>query len=432
MAFVTADRIKETSVSTGTGNFSLDGAVSGFEAFGDNFTLSDVFYYAIYDEVAGDFEVGEGSFSVDTSTLVRDTILASSNANAAVDFAAGTKVVFVTAPASKLPQISPSTASPSNTLNVTATEFQLDSTTFDVNSTFTTVDGTQFDVDVSGSISLDASTAINFDQNGTAKAVFQNVIDEVQFKYDTLNLVEGTGSYNTNVVTFNNDYKDGSLWWDASNGGLNIANYNSSQGVQVNIYHAGDFRVQSNSSPFGTGTDITLIKADYSSVQLYDAGNLCLTTQSSGSILVSGGVYSNFLDMGDDDKVLLGDGDDFNLYYTDDGLGTEDAYINVAPAAARLIFSRGTAGVDEAAVMYMDTDGNFVPANTAAIDLGTADLRWRDIYTSDLNLSNGIGDYTIVEGEDDLYLYNNKKGKVFKFALIEVDTDEAPPKIKDL
>ena len=48
------------------------------------------------------------------------------------------------------------------------------------------------------------------------------------------------------------------------------------------------------------------------------------------------------------------------------------------------------------------------------------------LYTSDLSLSNGIGDWTIVEGEDDLFLYNNKRGKTYKFAPIEVD--QAPPK----
>ena len=42
----------------------------------------------------------------------------------------------------------------------------------------------------------------------------------------------------------------------------------------------------------------------------------------------------------------------------------------------------------------------------------------------------GIGDYTIVEGEDDLFLYNNKKGKVYKFMIQEVDPSEATPKMK--
>ena len=68
------------------------------------------------------------------------------------------------------------------------------------------------------------------------------------------------------------------------------------------------------------------------------------------------------------------------------------------------------------------------PMANGTQDLGTSSLRWGTIYTSDLDLSNGIGDYTIVEGEDDLFLYNNKKSKVYKFALIEVDPSTATPK----
>lgn len=72
--------------------------------------------------------------------------------------------------------------------------------------------------------------------------------------------------------------------------------------------------------------------------------------------------------------------------------------------------------------------GNFIPSTTNTVDLGTASLRWRNVYTMDLQLSNGIGDYTVVEGADDLFLYNNKNGKTFKFALIEVDPSVVPPK----
>jgi hypothetical protein len=68
------------------------------------------------------------------------------------------------------------------------------------------------------------------------------------------------------------------------------------------------------------------------------------------------------------------------------------------------------------------------PTATNTYDLGTSSLRWRNIYTQDLQLSNGIGDYTVVEGEEDLFLYNNKTGKTFKFALIEVDPSTVPPK----
>jgi hypothetical protein len=68
------------------------------------------------------------------------------------------------------------------------------------------------------------------------------------------------------------------------------------------------------------------------------------------------------------------------------------------------------------------------PEATNTYDLGTASLRWRNIFTQDLQLSNGIGDYTIVEGEEDLFLYNNKNGKVYKFLVAEVNPATATPK----
>ena len=72
--------------------------------------------------------------------------------------------------------------------------------------------------------------------------------------------------------------------------------------------------------------------------------------------------------------------------------------------------------------------GTALPGATNSYDLGSTSLRWRNIYTQDLHLSNGIGDYTMVEGEENLYLVNNKNGKSYKFALIEVPADEVPPK----
>ena len=72
--------------------------------------------------------------------------------------------------------------------------------------------------------------------------------------------------------------------------------------------------------------------------------------------------------------------------------------------------------------------GNVLPEANGTRDLGSTSYRWSTVYTSDLSLNNGIGDWTIVEGEDDLFLYNNKKGKVYKFALTEVDPNVATPK----
>jgi hypothetical protein len=74
------------------------------------------------------------------------------------------------------------------------------------------------------------------------------------------------------------------------------------------------------------------------------------------------------------------------------------------------------------------TWSNILPASNGTLNLGSSSLRWNTVFTSDLSLSNGIGDYTIVEGEEKLYLYNNKNNKVYSFVLQEEDPNTATPK----
>lgn len=98
MPLVIADRVLETSTTTGTGTFTLAGAVSGYQSFsavGNGNTT----YYAITLASAGQWEVGIGTYTSAGTTLARNTVLASSNGGLAVNFSAGTKRVFVTYPA---------------------------------------------------------------------------------------------------------------------------------------------------------------------------------------------------------------------------------------------------------------------------------------------------------------------------------------------
>ena len=102
MALVINDRVKETSTTTGTGTLSLAGAVTGFETFVAGIGNSNTTYYAIVNTVNAEFEVGLGTVTdASPDTLARTTIISSSNSDSAVDFAAGTKNVFCTLPASK-------------------------------------------------------------------------------------------------------------------------------------------------------------------------------------------------------------------------------------------------------------------------------------------------------------------------------------------
>ncbi len=100
MAFVINDRVKENSTTTGTGTFTLSGAVTGFETFSSAIGNANTTYYTIHTQNAAQFEVGIGT--VGAGTLARDTVISSSNSDAAVDFTAGTKDVFCTMPASKV------------------------------------------------------------------------------------------------------------------------------------------------------------------------------------------------------------------------------------------------------------------------------------------------------------------------------------------
>ena len=100
MALVLADRVQETTTTTGTGTVTLAGAVSGFQSFsvvGDGNTT----FYTIVDSTAGTWEVGLGTYTSSGTTLSRTTVLSSSNSGSLVNFGAGTKQVFVTYPASQ-------------------------------------------------------------------------------------------------------------------------------------------------------------------------------------------------------------------------------------------------------------------------------------------------------------------------------------------
>jgi hypothetical protein len=99
MAFVLADRVQETTTTTGTGTVTLAGASTGFQSFaavGNGNTT----FYTIADSSGSNWEIGIGTYTSSGTTLSRDTVLSSSNSGSLVDFPAGTKNVFVTFPAS--------------------------------------------------------------------------------------------------------------------------------------------------------------------------------------------------------------------------------------------------------------------------------------------------------------------------------------------
>jgi len=96
MALVVKDRVRENSTTTGTGTFTLSGAVSGFQTFSSAIGNGNTTYYCIVNQA--EWEVGLGT--VGGGTLSRDTVLSSSTGSK-ISFTSGTKEVFCTYPSVK-------------------------------------------------------------------------------------------------------------------------------------------------------------------------------------------------------------------------------------------------------------------------------------------------------------------------------------------
>jgi hypothetical protein len=99
MALILADRVLETTTTTGTGAIALAAAVTGYRRFSAVCATNDTVYYSIIaldanGNPSGDWETGLGTYS-SANTLTRTTPLASTNAGAAVNFAAGTKYAML-------------------------------------------------------------------------------------------------------------------------------------------------------------------------------------------------------------------------------------------------------------------------------------------------------------------------------------------------
>lgn len=97
MALVLADRVLETTATTGSGTITLAGAKQGYQSFSLAIGNGNQTYYTVAGST--EWEVGIGTYSA--NTLTRDTVLSSSSSGGKVTFSAGTKDVFVTYPSEK-------------------------------------------------------------------------------------------------------------------------------------------------------------------------------------------------------------------------------------------------------------------------------------------------------------------------------------------
>ena len=473
MALVINDRVKETSTTTGTGTFTLDGSVSGFETFSSAIGNTNTTYYAIVNS-NGEFEVGLGT--VGAGTLSRDTILSSSNSDAAEDFTAGTKNVFVTLPASKAVILDSSgnivANNGSNLTNLNAS-----------NLASGTVPDARFPA------TLPAISGANL-TNLDASDLASGTVPDARFPA-TLPAISGANLTNLNAT----NVASGTLSADrlptvpTTKGGTGLTTIGTANQVlavnsggtalEYQTPTTGDITgVTAGNGLTGGGTtgDVTLnvgagalidVTADAIDVDLSE-----LTTSTSDA----DGDFFVVVDSANAQKKLTKANINISGFNNDAGYGTGDITAVTAgngltgggtTGAVTLNVGAGT-GIDvaadtvavdvsdfmtngvnnrvltatgadamnaEANLTFDGTDltvtGNVVPGTTDTYDLGASGNVWRNVYTGDLHLSNEgkeegnavdgtKGNWTIQEGAEDLYILNNKSGKKYRFKLEEM------------
>lgn len=152
MAHIVADRIKETTSTTGTGSLTLTGAVAGFKTIASRLTADgDTGWFCAVN--GSEWEVFLGTRS-SASVLARTAVLASSNADAAVNFSAA-PTVFSTVPGAKIAATGPifsayRSGNQTGVTNNTYVKVQLNSEEFDTAGCFDSTTNYRFTPNVSG------------------------------------------------------------------------------------------------------------------------------------------------------------------------------------------------------------------------------------------------------------------------------------------
>ena len=176
----------------------------------------------------------------------------------------------------------------------------------------------------------------------------------------------------------------------------------------------------------GDGTDLTISGAKIN----LSAGSDVHVPKNKGIVFDDNG--SEKIESNDTD-LTINSGADINLTATGD--------VNI-PAQVGLTFGADTEKieVDGSNNMSIIANGditlhpggnNVLPGGDNEDDLGAADTRWRNIFTADMHFSNmgtdgndvdgSTGNWTLQEGENDIYMINNNTGKKYKIGLIEVE-----------
>ena len=313
MALVLKDRVKETTTTTGTGTYTLAGAVTGFEAFseiGDGNTT----YYACTDGT--DFEVGVGTYTASGTTLARTTILQSSNSDAEVDWTSGTRDIFCTQPAEKAVFLDASG-------NVDIDGGSIDGVTIGTNSAVSElqVDNLNINGNVISSTDTDGAIALNTNGSGTINLNDTVKLGPFSSSAGAVKTITTNGTCDLKLNTNSGTDSGSILIEDAANGnisltpdGTGVVQIDGSNGVSI---ESGVVSVKNG----GTQSEVRLYcesgNAHYSSIKaathadLLGVGNVTLTLpNATGTLLGTNNADdpATTTSASDAEHVLINDG----------------------------------------------------------------------------------------------------------------------------
>ena len=368
MAFVIADRVRETTTTTGTGTITLAGAVANFETFTANLSNSDTTYYAIVDSTNNAFEVGLGTFTSSGTTLAR-SVIASSNSNNLVDFSAGTKDVFITVPASKI-VVEDGSNNVAIGGTVTATAFSGSGASLTgvdvVNDTSPQLGG---NLDLNGNDIVTTSNAdLELAPNGTGHVTVKGNTNQGSIQFNCENNSHGQilkaaphSESASNTLTLPSTGGDVNLVSTASTATLTNKTFGDNVSFgDNNITNVGDIAVDSISAD---GTDINVAVSDNSATaftikQGSDNYIVVDTANSSESVAIGTGISGTAISLGhttsettvNDNLTVTG-----NLTVSGTTTTVDSTTINVQNT---LVFEGSTANEHETTLTTVDPTGD--------------------------------------------------------------------------
>ena len=263
-----------------------------------------------------------------------------------------------------------------------------------------------------------------------------------RFRSDKLQLINGTGLEVAGQTTFSDhvsipddkeltigDSADLKLSHSTSLSSISSNNVNNftirqSAGSGFMFIHADQLhlRSQSTNEPY-------LVATNNGAVELYHNNTCRLTTSSDGVDFGVGGANDILHISGQTIHRTGGNG--CGLHFSSSVILPTNAAGTTGDQTCSL--GNGSNRFTSLNVMqlqvYDRVGTDLKPYSSNTYDLGSTTYRWRNVYTNDLNLSNEgssndvdgtWGNYTIQEGEDDLFLINRRSGKKYKFNLTEV------------